>query len=109
MSLDDFKPLFYRVLGMLNVDQEDTADKDTVVDSVNSAITVFHVSTCVASRLKSLFSFVCESLVLKATAVLAAFAANEFARLKVVEEEGVRVEVVVHALSALEQVFTYNR
>ena len=70
---------------------------------------MFHVASCVASRLKSLFSFVCESLVLKATAVLAAFAANDFARIKAVGDESVRAAVVVHALQALEEVFTYNR
>ena len=58
LSLDDFKPLFYRVFNISTVDQG--ADGGDAIDGI---ITGFHVTLCVARRLKGLFEFACETVV----------------------------------------------
>ena len=90
LSLDDFKPLYYRLFSLV-LDAEDA----------NSVSTVFHVTALVANKLKSLFSFVCEMIIQKATTVL-----RQIAKRK---EEKYQIDTVGYIFEALASTFTFNR
>ena len=100
LSLDDFKPMFYRLFG-LTVEDE---------DNVEATTTVFRVTSELAKKLKSLFGFISESLIHKANGFLNRFAANEFQALQKDAKLCSRVVLLVGGiLSALTSIFTYNR
>ena len=86
LSLDDFKPLFYRLFN-LALDVEDGV----------AISTVFHLTAMVAHKLKSLFSFAYEMVVLKATSILKQIA------------KGQEKEAIGYVLDALAAIFTYNK
>ena len=75
LSLDDFKPAFYKIFNLF-LGAESMTSGSTVARV--KASTGFHVSREVAKRLRGLFGFVCESLVLKATEVLVQYSENDF-------------------------------
>ena len=89
VSLDDFKPLYYKLFS-LALDIENTC----------SISTMFHITTLVGNKLKSLFSFVCEMIVQKATNIL-----QESAKAKN-ESQSV---MICYILDALTSIFTFSR
>eukprot|EP00095_Tigriopus_kingsejongensis_P008024 maker-scaffold1494_size38455-snap-gene-0.15 protein:Tk08024 transcript:maker-scaffold1494_size38455-snap-gene-0.15-mRNA-1 annotation:"hypothetical protein DAPPUDRAFT_192569" len=100
LSLDDFKPLFYRVFN-LSLDAADS--------NINGTITVFHITLEVAKRLKSLFEFICETLIQKASHVLNHYSGNNFAAMKKVGQERLALQMVLYTLESLQTMFTYNK
>lgn len=93
LSLEDFKPLYYRLFN-LALD----------VDNKEGIATVFHITTQVAMKLKSLFSFVCEMIVQKATGIL-----QEYAKRKDTDPEASRVCMLGYIMDALTSIFQFNR
>merc|ERR1712001_212677 len=65
LPLDDFKPMFYRLVNM-------AVEEESVIDAkyVDSLITAYRITSEIAGKLKSLFGFVAENVVQKATQVL---------------------------------------
>ena len=90
MALDDFKPVYYRLFNL-------------ALDVANSAYvaTVFHITTMVAKKLKSLFSFVCEMVVQKATSIMVEMSKDK--------ENEQNICAVGYALEALASIFAFNR
>jgi len=106
LSLDDFKPMFYRLFGSTVEDE----------DNLEATTTVFRVTAELARRLKSLFGFISESLIHKSNAFLNKFSRDEFKALKEGDEHGLLtkkkqrvVEMTLAILSALSAIYTYNR
>ncbi len=93
LALDDFKPIFYRVFNP----NSDVSDRAALTTS-------YHVAQSAAARLKSLFEFVCESLVQRTTTVLDHYC-------KAAKESGEEVDenLFEFALGALSEVFAHNR
>merc|ERR1712203_987190 len=89
VSLEDFKPLYYKLFS-LALD----------VENVASVSTMFHITTLVGNKLKSLFSFVCEMIVQKATTIL-----QETAKAK----DDSQCDMLCYILDALTSIFTFSR
>ena len=89
VSLEDFKPLYYKLFS-LALD----------VENVASVSTMFHITTLVGNKLKSLFSFVCEMIVQKATTIL-----HEASKEKLESKS----EMLCYILDALSSIFTFSR
>lgn len=96
LSLDDFKPLFYRVFNL---------SLDTAESNVYGTITVFHITLEVAKKLKSLFEFICETLILKATNVLNYY----FKAKKNTKNERLVLQLLLYILESLQTIFTFNK
>ena len=97
LALDDFKPLYYRLFNL-------------ALDSQNldGITTLFHITEQIANKLKSLFSFVCEMLVQKATSVLQDLSkkAEEVSANKDCRR---RIIATSYVLDALASMYKYNR
>ena len=89
VSLEDFKPLYYKLFS-LALD----------VENVSNISTMFHVTTLVGNKLKSLFSFVCEMIVQKATTIL-----QETTKAK----NDSQCDMLCYILDALTSIFTSSR
>ena len=89
VSLEDFKPLYYKLFS-LALD----------VENVSNISTMFHITTLVGNKLKSLFSFVCEMIVQKATTIL-----QETAKAK----DDSQSDMLCYILDALTSIFTFSR
>ena len=90
LSLDDFKPLFYKLFN-LALDN----------DNLKGISTVYHISSLVAQKLKSLFNFVSEMIVQKATGILQ--------NCKDKREEATKKTMLTFIFEALAAIFKYNR
>ena len=98
LPLDDFKPLFYRIFNMSYVEAD-----------LCSSITVFHVTLEVAKSLKSLFEFICETLVQKASTVLNFYSGNNFEKFTALAQKKQGLQLLLFILEALQTLFTNNR
>ena len=99
LALDDFKPLYYRLFNL-------------ALDSHNldGITTLFHITEQIANKLKSLFSFVCEMLVQKATTVLQDLSKKEDEVSKNDYKDGQRrIIATSYVLDALASMYKYNR
>ena len=92
LSLDDFKPLFYKLFN-LALDN----------DNLEGISTVFHISSLVAQKLKSLFNFVSEMIVQKATGIL------QNCKDKTDEPSATKKTMLTLIFEALAAIFKYNR
>ena len=81
---------------------------DSAAD-ICSCITVFHVTLEVSRSLKSLFEFICETLVQKASAVLDAYSCNNFEKFKSLNDKRQGLQLLLFILEALQVIFTHNR
>lgn len=72
---------------------------------MDSMTTMFHLTEIVALKLKTLFSFISETLVQKTTAILNAYANPD---LKKVPETKL-VDLICQMMNALTAVFTHNQ
>ena len=78
-------------------------------DAIDGIITGFHVTLCVARRLKGLFEFACETVVQRSTNILNAFAKDDFAPLEELNDD-VRVSRFLgFLLDALAAVFSHTK
>ncbi|TRY68333.1 hypothetical protein TCAL_03802 [Tigriopus californicus] len=96
LSLDDFKPLFYRVFNL---------SLDAAESNIYGTITVFHITVEVAKKLKSLFEFISETLILKATNVLNHYFKAE----KVIKNERLVLQLLLYIMESLQTIFTFNK
>ena len=92
LSLDDFKPLFYKLFN-LALDN----------DNLEGISTVFHISSLVAQKLKSLFNFISEMIVQKATGIL------QNCKDKTDEPSAIKKTMLTLIFEALAAIFKYNR
>lgn len=99
LSLDDFKPMFYRMFNMAYEQSEDLA----------SLTTVFRITGMVGAKLKSLFGFVCEMLVNKATGVLNDYSARDYEKVRLESDKNGVAGLLKSILEALTTIFMYNR
>merc|ERR1712150_346054 len=99
LALDDFKPLYYRLFNL-------------ALDSHNldGITTLFHITEQIANKLKSLFSFVCEMLVQKATTVLQDLSKKaEEVSMNDYKDSRRRIIATSYVLDALASMYKYNR
>ena len=89
LSLDDFKPLFYKLFNL-------------ALDDMGGVSTVFHISSLVAQKLKSLFNFVCEMIVQKATGILQQSSKDH-------QTDPKKMTMLTFIFEALAAIFKYNR
>lgn len=101
LSLEDFKPLFYRVFNLA------TAEGDS--GSVDAVTTVYHVALAVADRLKSLSEFVCEALVQRSTNMLVVFSCEDFSSLRAAKSEAKSSRMLEYILDSLAAIFAHNK
>ena len=92
LSLDEFKPMYYKLFN-LALD----------VENLDGIATMFHLSSLVAKKLKSLFSFVCERIVQKATSILQDCGGKNK------EDSDKKKNMLTHIFEALASIFKYNR
>ena len=93
LSLDDFKPLYYRLFN-LALD----------LNNLDGVSTLFHITSQVAYKLKSLFSFVCEMVVQKATSIMQVTAKGNTN-----EDDSRQMNAICYVLEALASIYKYNR
>ena len=93
---NDFKPLYYRLFNL-------------ALDSQNldGITTLFHITEQIANKLKSLFSFVCEMLIQKATSVLQDL--SKKAEVSTNKDSRRRIIATSYVLDALASMYKYNR
>ena len=72
---------------------------------------MFHITKSVAQKLKTLFAFICETLVQKTTSILNSYSKEEFKIMANIDKtsETKIVDLVSHMLDALTVVFTHNQ
>ena len=80
-------------------------------DDIDGMTTMFHITKSVAQKLKTLFAFICETLVQKTTSILNNYSKDEFAKVKDLDanSETKVVNLLSHMLDALTVVFTHNQ
>ena len=74
-----------------------------------SSITVFHVTLEVSKSLKSLFDFICETLVQKSSSTLNHFTGNNFEKFQDLEDEEQGAQLLILIMQALDTTFRHNR
>ena len=91
LSLDEFKPMYYKLFN-LALD----------IENLDGIATMFHLSSMVAKKLKSLFGFVCERIVQKATSILQECGKNK-------DDCEKKKNMLTYIFEALASIFKYNR
>ncbi len=79
-------------------------------DDIDGMTTMFHITKSVAQKLKTLFAFICETLVQKTTTILNVYSKDDFAKMSNISGDETKiVDLVGHMLDALTVVFTHNQ